>query len=108
MSDAFEDREKGYEAKFKLDEELVFKIRARQNKLLGLWIAKHFGFDEGKSLEYAKDVVIADMDEPGIDDVIRKVMADINARGVDLSEIQVREKLASLEKIAVTEVTKET
>ena len=93
MSDSFDDRKKGYEAKFKLDEELAFKVRARRNKLLGLWLAQHFGLDAEKADAYSKEVIVADMDEPGVEDVIRKIMADVKARGTNLSEQKIRNKI---------------
>ena len=107
MSDAFDEREKGFETKFKIDEETSFKIIARRNKLLGLWLANHFGLDEDKATTYAKEVIIADMDEPGDEDVIKKVMADIKARGIKLSEKEVRDKISSLEKTATQEIKKD-
>ena len=92
MSAAFGDREKGYEAKFKLDEELIFKIRARRNKLLGSWLAKKFNLNTEKSEAYCKEVVIADLEEPGIEDMVRKVMTEVRARSSNISEKQNRQK----------------
>jgi len=100
MNDAFDDREKSYEAKYKQDQELAFKIEARRNKLLGQWLAGEFGMGPAETEEYAKEVVIADLDEPGIEDVMRKVMADIEAKGVDISEDTVRRKIDELEGVA--------
>jgi len=100
MSDAFDDREKGYEAKFKNDEEFTFKVQSRRNRLLGEWLADKFGMDDAAKTEYAKDVVIADLDEPGDDDIIRKVMADIKDRSASISEAEIRAKLSELEPVA--------
>lgn len=100
MSDAFSDREKGFEAKFKLDAEAEFKIEARRNKLLGLWLAREFGLAETAAESYAKEVVVADMDEPGVEDVMRKVMADIEKNGASITEQQVRDKIAELDGVA--------
>ena len=97
MSDSFSDREKSFEAKYKQDQELDFKVAARRNKLLGLWLAGEFGLAGDAADSYAKDVVIADLEEPGDEDVIRKVMADIAEKGVSISEDDVRGKLASFE-----------
>ncbi len=72
----FDEREKGYEGKWKRDEELRFKVTARRNKLLGLWAAQKFGMEGGDADAYAKTVVIADFDRPCDDDVVEKVMAD--------------------------------
>ena len=84
----FNEREKGFEAKFKHDEELRFKVTARRNKLLGLWAAKQMGLDDDAAAAYARDVVRADFEEPGDDDVLRKVLADLVAKSVESSELQ--------------------
>ena len=107
MSDAFKDRGKSFEAKNKMDEELIFKVEARRNKLLGEWLADKFGMTSGEKGEYARAVVMVDLEEPGIEDVMRKVMADIAERGADVSEQDVRGKLAELEAVAVTQVRDE-
>jgi len=104
MSDAFSDREKSFEAKYKMDEELAFKVEARRNKLLGEWLADKFGMPSDEKAEYAKTVVMADLDEPGIEDVMRKVMADIGEQGVAVSEEEVRAKLNELEGVAAKEL----
>jgi hypothetical protein len=104
MSDAFNDREKSYEAKYKLDEEQAFKVQARRNKLLGLMLAEKFGMTGDAAQAYAKEVVIADLDEPGDEDVIRKVMADIAEKGIDMSEDEVRNQLKTLESVAVEQI----
>ena len=105
MSDSFSDREKGFEAKYKLDEESRFKVDARRDKLLGEWLAFQFGLTGDAVTAYAKEVVIADLDEPGFEDVIRKVMVDIEARGSAVTEVDVRAKLSELESVAVEQVT---
>lgn len=107
MADQFSKREKGFEAKYQLDQELAFKAESRRNKLLGLWLAEQFGLSGADADAYAKQVVIADMDEPGIEDVMRKVMKDIEDRGAGISEQQVRDKIAELEPLAVTQVKEE-
>jgi len=100
MADAFNDREKSFEAKYKQDQELEFKISARRNKLLGEWLAGELGI-KGDAVEaYAKDVVIADLEEPGDEDVIRKVMADITEENLNITEATIRGKLAELEAVA--------
>ena len=100
MADAFHDREKSFEAKYKQDQELEFKVTARRNKLLGEWLAGELGI-KGDAVEaYAKDVVIADLEEPGDEDVIRKVMTDIAEENLDITEATIRGKLVELESIA--------
>ena len=104
MEDAFSDREKGFEAKYKLDEENRFKVDARRDKLLGEWLAFQFGLTGDAITAYAKEVVIADLDEPGFEDVIRKVMVDIETRGSSVTEVDVRNKLSELESVALEQV----
>lgn len=93
MSDSFHDREQSFEAKNKLDEEHKFKAESRRNKLVGLWAAEKMGLDGGDADAYAKTVVISDLDEPGIEDVIRKVMGDFAERGVSVSEDDLRTEM---------------
>ncbi len=96
----FEDREKGFEAKFRRDKEREFKVTARRNKLLGLWAAEKMGLEEDDAEAYAKEIVIADFTEPGDDDVIQRVLADMHARGVDVSEHMLQAELARQHEIA--------
>ena len=91
---SFDDREKAFEKKFAHDAEMQFKAAARRNKLLGLWLAEALG--EADADAYARSVVAADLREAGDEDVIAKVMADIAAKGVSISEADVRAKLAAL------------
>ena len=77
MSGSFDDRRKGFESKWAHDAELQFKIMARRNKLLGLWAAAEMGLSVDKADAYAKAVVAADFEEPGDEDVFRKVRKDI-------------------------------
>lgn len=104
----FEDREKTEEAKFRHQQELAFKIRNRRNKLFGLWIAKeHFGFDEQAALDYAKDVVMADFEAPGDQDMLDKVRKDLAARGISLSDHLLKKHLEECEKQAREQVMSE-
>ena len=93
MAEVFDERKKGFEAKFKMDEEIEFKVSARRNKLLGLWLAEKLGLSESEHESYATEVVLSDLVEPGIEDIIRKVMNDIENRGANISESEVRLKL---------------
>ncbi len=104
MSDVFNDREKSFEAKYKMDEELAFKVAARRNKLLGEWLADKFGMTSDQKADYAHTVVMADLDEPGIEDVVRKVMADVTEHGADVAEQDVRNKISELEAVAVEQI----
>jgi hypothetical protein len=99
-SDAFEDRKKAHEAKFKLDEELAFKAAARRNRLLGEWLGREFGFTSDEVADYAKDVVVADLEEAGTGDVVRKVMADIEKHGATITEDDVLAKIDEFNAVA--------
>jgi hypothetical protein len=93
----FDDREKAFENKFAHDEEMRFRIAARRNRLLGEWAARQMGLSEVETESYAKDVVRSDFEEAGEHDVIRKVLGDLTAAGVDTDEEQVREALRNKE-----------
>ena len=89
----FDDRERAFEAKYARDEEMQFRIIARRNRLLGEWAARLMGLNEAESQSYAKDVVRADFEEAGDDDVVRKVLGDLTSAGVDTDESKIREAL---------------
>ena len=93
MNDGFKDRQKGYEAKYQQDQEMLFKITARKNKLLGLWAAEQMGLNEEAANAYASEVVVADFEEPGDADVVRKVMGDLSNKGLDISEQSLRKQM---------------
>ena len=86
----FDKREEGFENKFAHDEELKFKATARRNKLLGLWAAEKFGLSGDEAEEYAKSVVKADFEEPGEEDVFRKVRQDFDEKNIEQSDHQIR------------------
>jgi hypothetical protein len=96
----FDDREKAFESKFAHDEEMQFRVTARRNRLLGEWAARQMGLSEVETESYAKDVVRSDFEEAGEHDVIRKVLGDLTAAGVDTSEEKVREALRNKEVVA--------
>ena len=103
----FGDREKAFEAKFQKDQELQFKVNARRNKLLGLWAAEQLGMTGDAAEAYAKEVVVADFDEPGDDDVLRKVMTDLEAKGVSTTEHAIRHEMNKLFEQAKREFVEE-
>ena len=103
----FKDREKAFEDKYKHDQELQFKVEVRRNKLLGLWLAEQLGIAGADADAYAKEVVSADFEEPGEEDVVRKVMGDIAARNIDLSEHRVRKKMEDLLAVAKEQIMAE-
>jgi hypothetical protein len=99
----FDDRKDAFEKKFAHDEELRFKATARRNKLLGLWAAQKLGKSGADAEAYAKSVVLADFQEAGDDDVLRKVQADLEpVAGV--SEPELRRVMTDLMERAVEEV----
>ena len=91
---SLDDRQKGYEAEFTRNQELNFRITARGNKLFGLWAAEKLGLPAGEPAEtYARAVVDADFQVPGDSDVVEKVRSDLAAKGIALSEAQLRTEL---------------
>ncbi len=100
----FDKREEAFENKFALDEEQKFKAEARRNRLLGLWIAEKLGMSGEAADSYAKDVIAAAFEQGGGADVIRKVMGDLDARGVAMTEAQLRTKMVELAALAVAQV----
>lgn len=105
--DVFRQREKGEEAKFKLDQETRFKTESRRNRMLGVWAGEKLGLPESERPAYAKTVVRSDLKEPGIDDIIGKIMEDFAKNKIDVSEAEVRAELDRLHPIALAEVQKE-
>jgi hypothetical protein len=103
----FEEREKGFEAKYRLDQEIQFKISARRNKLLGLWAAERMGFSAASAEEYAKEVVAADFEMPGDEDVLKKVLKDLMAKGLDITDTEVKKQMNKLVETAREQVLKE-
>ena len=101
------DRQNAFENKFAHDEELKFKAMARRNKMLGLWAAELLGKSGDDAEAYAKEVVIADFEEAGDDDVFRKVRADFDAAGVDRSDHQLRRTMDDLLERAIGEIQDE-
>ena len=100
----FDKREEGFEKKFAHDEELRFKAMARRNKLLGLWAAGVLGKSGADAEAYAKEVVLADFEETGDNDVLRKVTKDLQDKAID--EQQIRAKMTELLDQAIEQVKK--
>jgi hypothetical protein len=103
----FDEREKGFEAKYKRDQELQFKVTARRNRLLGEWAAGKLGLTGDAATNYAKEVVAADFNKPGDDDVVEKVVADLTAKKVAVSAADVRRELDKLLGIAKEQLMKQ-
>jgi hypothetical protein len=100
----FDKREEAFEKKFALDEEQKFKAIARRNKLLGLWVADQLGLSGDAGSDYAKTVVAAEFSEGGDAAVIRKVTADLTARGVAVTEQELRARMTELTAMAIAQV----
>jgi hypothetical protein len=100
----FDKREEGFEKKFAHDEELRFKAMARRNKLLGAWAAEKLGLSGSDAEAYAKDVVMADFEAPGDDDVFAKVRKDFDAAGVTQSDHQIRRTMDELLEQAIAQI----
>ena len=100
----FDKREEGFENKFVHDEELKFKAEARRNKLLGLWVAEKLGMSGDEANAYARQVVAAEVVGGNEASVVRKVMGDLTAKGVAISEAQVRAKMDELMAQAIAQV----
>ncbi|HEX2509682.1 MAG TPA: DUF1476 domain-containing protein [Microvirga sp.] len=100
----FDDRKNAFEKKFAHDEELRFKATARRNKLFGLWAAAQLGKSGADAEAYAKSVVLADFEEAGDADVLRKVRADLEAGGKPMSDTELRSRMSEFLDRAVDEV----
>ena len=103
----FKDREKGFEEKYAHDRELDFRVTARRNRLLGLWAAERLGLSGTDAEAAARDVVEADFQEAGDDDVLRKVLSDLRARDAEMSEHRVRRRMDELMAEARTQIQTE-
>lgn len=100
----FDKREEGFEKRFALDEEARFKAVARRNKKLGLWAAQILGLSGEAAEAYAKEVVVADLQEAGDEDVFRKLRGDFDAKGVVVSDHQIRRNMDEFLAQAAAEV----
>lgn len=89
----FDDRKKGHEAKFAHDQDTLFKINSRRNKLLGEWAAELMGLSGDAVKAYVGEVIAADFEEAGDEDVYRKLKGDLDAKGVDISEHRIRRQM---------------
>ena len=101
---SFDKREEGFEKKYALDEEQKFKAEARRNKLLGQWAAEKLGITGDAATAYAKEVVASDFEEAGDGDVVRKVLGDLKAKGVAVTEQQLRVTMDELMAQAVAQL----
>jgi hypothetical protein len=104
---SFSDREKAFEDKYQHDQELQFRVDVRRNKLLGLWAAEMMDLKGDEAEAYAKEVISADFEEVGHEDVFRKVFGDLQDKGVDVSDHRLRKKMDELLTVAKQQVMTE-
>ena len=104
---SIDDRGEAFENKFAHDEALKFKAEARRNKLLGLWAAEKMGKNDAQAAEYAKEVIRSDFEEPGDEDVFRKIREDFDTAAVDQSDHQIRRTMDELMAEAVNQIQNE-
>lgn len=103
----FDDRGDAFENKFAHDEQLQFKAMARRNKLLGLWVAEKLGLSGDEATEYAKSVVRSDFEEPGDEDVYRKIKGDFDEAGTGVPEADIRKVMRDLLATATEQIKNE-
>ena len=89
----FSDKERAEEAKYARDEETQFRVAARRNRLLGGWAAEKMGLTAAEADAYGKAVIQADFEEAGDEDVIRKLLGDLTAAGIEVDEAEIRSAL---------------
>jgi hypothetical protein len=103
-----DDREKAFENKYALDQELMFRIEARTSKLFGLWLAEKLGLDGDEAKVFAGTVVSANLDEPGFEDVKRAVRPVLAEKGIEISEDVMDTQLARFQEEARIQIMSET
>ena len=89
----FNEREKSFEKKFVKDEELKFKLAARSNKYLGEWVSSELGKNEEEKKNYIQEIIKADMEEAGSEDVFRKVKKDFQAASIGIEDSEIRDQM---------------
>ena len=92
---SFEDREKSFEKKFVHDEEIQFKVNARRNKYLGVWVAEKLGKKDQDKENYIQEVIKSDFLEPGDEDVFRKIQKDLKDAKIEVSDKEIRDQMTS-------------
>ena len=89
----FDEREKSFEKKYASDEELNFKIAARSNKYLGKWAGSKLGKNEVETRNYIQEIIKADMEEAGQEDVFRKIKKDFQTASISVEESEIRDEM---------------
>jgi len=100
----FDKREEGFERKFAHDEELKFKAEARRNRLLGLWTADKLGIAGEAATAYAKEVIVANFEQAGDIGVVHKVLGDLTAKGITITEQEIRARMSEFAAVAIAEI----
>ena len=90
----FNEREKTFEKKFQIDQELKFKVEARSNKYLGEWASSQLGKTEEEKQKYIQEIIKADMEEAGSEDVFRKVKMDFQKSSITMDDSEIRDQMA--------------
>ena len=93
MSKIYDEREKGFEKKFQMDEELQFKVAARSNKYLGEWVSTKLGKNEEEKKNYIQEIIKSDLEEAGQEDVFRKIKKDFQAASINVEEKEIRNQM---------------
>lgn len=104
---SFDDRKNASEKQFELDQQLLFKIEARASKLIGAWAGEQMGLSGEALATYAKEVVAANLDEPGYDDVKRKLIADFTAKDLEIEDHALDHIIAKFVDMATEQIRKE-
>lgn len=102
---SFEDRKKGFENKFAHDEETLFKINAKRNKLLGEWVADKLNKTDKNKDDYILEVIKSDLAEPGEEDVFKKIKNDLSEGGFENIDEEIRNKMNELMEVAKKNIT---
>ena len=89
----FDEKEKSFEKKFAMDEELQFKLAARSNKYLGEWVSSELGKNEEEKKNYIQEIIKSDLEEAGKEDVFRKIKKDFQAASIDIEETEIRDQM---------------
>ena len=89
----FDEREKSFEKKFVKDQELQFKVSAKRNKYLAEWVSAKLGKNDQQKQNYVQEIIKADMEEAGDEDVFRKVKKDFEAHSISIEDSEIREQM---------------
>ena len=93
MSKIYDEREKGFEKKFQMDEELQFKVAARSNKYLGEWVSAKLGKNEEEKKNYIQEIIKSDLEEAGQEDVFRKIKKDFQTASFTIEDSEIRDQM---------------